>query len=324
MLEDKDFDIVYFSEYLKNPISSTDKGLEKVFSNLETVLRKHDYEPRLLPYKKNLVMDGQLSIWCRDYMPVHSVRRDLLRFSYTPDYLKCKKYEGHEPDNRWVCEEMGIPTANMTGDNPDGNIFPKIVLDGGNIVRCGKKVIMTDKVFSENSHLSRESIINHLENWFDAEIIWLPYDKREYLGHSDGILRYISGDKVVMAPYGNPDKNKTDKKFDTRYRQILKEHGMQVLALDFSDIDESNENRWAYTNWLQLKGLIIIPAFKGCPLSNERVYQQITEYTKRLHITIEMVEADELVKGGGAFNCASWTTTQAALDGCHYRRSTER
>lgn len=35
MLCDKDFDIVYFSEYLKRPISSKDQGLRKVFQNLE-------------------------------------------------------------------------------------------------------------------------------------------------------------------------------------------------------------------------------------------------------------------------------------------------
>ena len=91
MLSDKDFDVVYFSEYLKHPISSKDQGLGLIFQRLEKILNKHGYEARTLPVKANLVQDGQLSLWCRDYMPVHTVRRDLLRFSYTPDYLKCKK-----------------------------------------------------------------------------------------------------------------------------------------------------------------------------------------------------------------------------------------
>ena len=30
-------------------------------------------------------------------------------------------------------------------------------------------------------------------------------------------------------------------------------------------------------------------------------------------MNIEIVEADDLVKFGGAFNCASWTTTQQAF-----------
>lgn len=322
MLNDKDFDTVFFSEYLKSPTSSKDQGYRKIFQNLECVLKKYGYEAHTLPYKKPLVPDGQLSIWCRDYMPVHTVRRDLLRFSYTPDYLKCKKYEGHEPDSGWVCSSLGTQTADISSGKD--NLFPRIVLDGGNIVRCGKKVIMTDKVFLENPHISREKIISYLENWFEASIIWLPYDKREYLGHSDGILRYISGNKVVMAPYGDPERNRLDRNFDRTYRQILEDNGMQVLPLDFSGIDEPKDRLWAYTNWLQLKGLIVIPSFKDCPRSNERVYEQIERYTRMSHISIEMVEADELVKGGGAFNCASWTTTQTALTGSHYRRKAKQ
>lgn len=239
-------------------------------------------------------------------MPVPTVGKNLLRFSYTPNYLKFKKYEGHEPDNRWVCESIGMSCINMSGD-PDG---VKIVLDGGNIVRCGKKVIMVGKVFQENPHLPKEEVIRYLENEFDAHIIWLPYDKREYLGHSDGIVRYISDNKVVMAPYGDPCKNKTDEKFDTLYRKILEENEMEILPLDFSGIDEPSDRRWAYINWLQLKDLIILPAFKDCPKSNERAFEQIKEYTKMLHCAVEMVEADALVKDGGAFNCASWTILQ--------------
>lgn len=315
MLNDKDFNTVFFSEYLKNPTSSKDQGYRKIFQDLESVLNRHGYKAHILPYKKPLVRDGQLSIWCRDYMPVHTVGRNLLRFSYTPNYLKCKKYEGHEPDNGWVCESMEINSINMSGDRDGVDVYPKIVLDGGNIVRCGQKVIMTDKVFLENPHLSKEQIIRYLENEFDAHIIWLPYDMREYLGHSDGILRYISDNKVVMAPYGDPCKNKKDKKFDCEYREILEKEGMEILPLDFFGIDELSDRRWAYTNWLQLKGLIILPAFKDCPKSNEQAFEQIKKYTNMLHCDIEMVEADTLVKGGGAFNCASWTTTNDAI-GC--------
>ena len=121
-----------------------------------------------------------------------------------------------------------------------------------------------------------------------------------------------------MAPYGDPERNRLDRHFYRTYRQILEDNGMQVLPLDFSDIDEPKEKIWAYTNWLQLKGLIIVPSFKDCPRSNERVYEQIEKYARIAHISIEMVGADELVKDGGAFNCASWTTTQEALDGIHY------
>ena len=39
---------------------------------------------------------------------------------------------------------------------------------------------------------------------------------------------------------------------------------------------------------------------------------------------IELVEADDLVKFGGALNCASWTTTERAIIGIHYSRSANK
>ena len=140
MLKDNDFDTVFFSEYLKNPTSSKDQGYRKIFQDLESVLNRNGYEACLLPYKNALVPNGQLPIRCRDYMPVHTVRRALLRFSYTPDNLKCKKYEGHEADSRWVYEQLQIGTADMAGKNENCNIFPKIVLDRGNIVRWARRL----------------------------------------------------------------------------------------------------------------------------------------------------------------------------------------
>ena len=92
MLNDKDFNVVYFSEYLKNPTSYSDIGLGRIYKDLEVVLNRHGYEPRLLPYKDKRVMTGKLSVWCRDYMPINTSRKDLFRFAYQPDYLKYNKY----------------------------------------------------------------------------------------------------------------------------------------------------------------------------------------------------------------------------------------
>ena len=313
MLKDKDFDTVYFSEYLKNPISEKHKGFAQIYRDLETVLKRHRYETKLLPYKKHLVMDGFLSVWCRDYMPIHTVRRDLIDFAYTPNYLNAEKYKGHEPDSHWVCEELGIRALDYSTDEP---VFNKkhIVLDGGNIVRCGEKVIMTNKVFIENPHYEREKLTKILEVYFDAKIVFLPWDSREHLGHADGILHYISGNKVVMDTTGVTSRNGKDRKFANAYRQVLEENDLEVLPLDFTDIDEDASNRWAYTNWLQMNGLIILPSLRDTPRSNERAYEQIEKYTRMSHLAIEMVDATDLIKvGGGAFNCASWTTTEAAV-----------
>lgn len=296
MLTDNDFDIVYLSEYLKQPLSNKDKGLYKMFSDLEAILNKEAYVVHTLPYKNRYTITGQLSVWYRDYMPVQTGESIYIAFNYNPDYLQCQKYNGYIPDSGFACNAVGL----------DNFISSEIKLDGGNIVRCEDKVIMIDKFLYENDH-PRE-LLDFLEKAFDAEIILLPWDRREYLGHSDGIVRYIGGHQVIMPMYGDPAKNKTDRHYNTTYQKILERHGISVIQLNFDGIDnEKTDYRWAYVNWLQLNGLIIIPVFNDMPRANEYALNMISHHAKQNGINVKTVEATALVKNGGALNCASWT-----------------
>ena len=113
---------------------------------------------------------------------------------------------------------------------------------------------------------------------------------------------FQAGSDNIVIPYEfyfGPNDYKTLKSYDQKYEKVVALGGWLVA-------------------WFSR--LIIIPTFKDCPLSNQRVYEQICQFTKRMKVNIEMVEADDLVKVGGAFNCASWTTTQQALTGEHYIR----
>ena len=298
MILDNEFDIAYFSEYLRNPLSGKDREYARIFTDLENILRKHSYKAQIIPYKEKLTMSGQLSVWCRDYMSVPVTSGHAISFKYEPDYLQCKKYKDHQPDNRWL--NLGYSL-----DHSD------IKLDGGNIVRCGDKVVMVDKVLYENS-LSPRKILDTMENLFEAEIILLPWDTRDYLGHSDGILRYIGNHQVVMPTYQYPSRNRLDRRFDETYRWILEQHGLSVQTIDFSgNSTENSPFHWAYVNWLQLKDLIIIPIFRDYPETNEQALKQIRKYLQGSGISIETVEATALAQNDGALNCASWTTCES-------------
>ena len=313
MLCDKDFRNVCFSEYFKSPTSVNDQDLSPVYADMEKVLVNNGYQPRMLPYKDKTVIGGRLSIWCRDYMPIHYNHNNFWRFGYEPDYLrKYKTYRDHIPDAGWVVEQTGLePPLDLSVDDPITS-EPKILLDGGNVVSCGDKIIMTRKVFEENTYsLGKEKdFIDRLETQFSAHIVFLPWDRREIYGHTDGIARYLSGDRIIYNTYGLPEVNWKDKHYDRIYRKILEDE-FQVLPMDFSDIDEDTDEKgkycWAYVNWLQLHNLIIMPSFKTLPRCNERAYELIEKYTRRFRPKIEMVEASALVKRGGGFNCASWT-----------------
>ncbi|MBR6035419.1 MAG: hypothetical protein IKP41_00480 [Bacteroidaceae bacterium] len=78
-----------------------------------------------------------LHIWARDYMPVQVRKDKFVRFCYAPDYLR--ESPEYKPDTSAVLSELGIEV-----------IDSDIVLDGGNVVSCGDKVILTDKIIRES------------------------------------------------------------------------------------------------------------------------------------------------------------------------------
>ena len=80
-----------------------------------------------------------LHIWARDYMPVQVSKNKFARFNYSPDYLKDNPE--YKPDTSSIFSALGIHV-----------IDSDIIIDGGNVISCGNKVIMTDKIFRENPH----------------------------------------------------------------------------------------------------------------------------------------------------------------------------
>src|ERR1700722_3768473 len=85
---------------------------------------------------------GTADIWCRDYMPVQVTQDRFCQFVYAPDYLR--GFEGLITSP----EACRLPFMHDYHQEP-------IVLDGGNVVASRSKVILTDKVYKENSSIDR-------------------------------------------------------------------------------------------------------------------------------------------------------------------------
>lgn len=72
---------------------------------------------------------------------------------------------------------------------------------GSIVVKCGDAVVMTEKVFVENRDKSRLEVERILRDAFRCEILFLPWDREEYLGHSDGIVHYAGDGRVLLTNY---------------------------------------------------------------------------------------------------------------------------
>ena len=84
------------------------------------------------------------------------------KYKYEPDYLaEDEKLHDYITPQQVACNGLNLfMPADM-----------KITFDGGNYVRCGDKVIMTDKIFSENPEKRVTELLQDLEKTLCAEIV---------------------------------------------------------------------------------------------------------------------------------------------------------
>lgn len=266
-------DTVFFSDLLPERCPT-------LYNSIDKILKDNDIDHRLLR--------GTKDIWCRDYMPIQASEKRFVFYKYDPDYLQTKYYQRTITDLNFV--------GNIECLRQDGEIVDlDLVIDGGNVVRCDDKIVMTEKVFFENKDKSRNEIQRLLEEAFKCDIIFLPWEKNEIFGHSDGIVHYIGDNRVLMTNYADFDAAKA--------RQFLKklEKYMEVIPLTYN-VRRRHERSWAYINFLQIGKLVLVPQL-GIP-EDEQALQQIGDVMKSCKVI--GVPALEAVRKGGALNCISW------------------
>lgn len=122
-------------------------------------------------------------------MPVQTPSGKLVQFKYDPSYLKAPEYADSRSGVKSVDEFNGI--------HPE---FSDINLGGGNVVMCGNKVIMTDRVFEENPNRDKDKLIEELSGLLGCEIILIPAYKPEYdyTGHADGMICFVDSNTVIV------------------------------------------------------------------------------------------------------------------------------
>lgn len=225
--------------------------------------------------------DSPYYIWCRDYMPIQVSKDKFVMFRYEPDYLSDSPE--YIPDTSEMLDKLGI----------DG-IGSDIVLDGGNVISCGDKVIMTDKIFKENLHYTRKALIEKLEYLLEAELVLIPWDRYEEYGHSDGMVRYIGEGRVLLNNYCD---------FDNSLRKKL----LSALSPQF-DVEELHygshtKNSWSYINFLHVGHHIFIPHLRDSLV--ETAFLQISSAFPNC-TCLPIQRYDSIVAEGGALNCSTW------------------
>src|SRR5262245_42493788 len=186
MIPDWDTDHLFLADCLENKEPA-------LFAGLRSVLK--DVPIDIIP--------GTSDIWCRDYMPIQLDENTFCQFVYAPDYLRGYEHLVTPP------EKCRLPFMTSCRQEP-------LVLDGGNVVASRTKVILTDKIYQENPAVARPRLRQRLEEVFQAECIFIPKEPGDEVGHSDGVVRFVTEDRVLINDYSGVDPG-----YGERLRRLL-------------------------------------------------------------------------------------------------------
>jgi len=275
MIPDWQTNKVYFSERLKSDLSTS-------YANIQNALYALQIKPLYLTDTKD--------VWARDYMPIQVRKDKFIEYRYDPDYLqgKSKGYRDLKTYPDIVCNRNNLPNT----------IKSDLLLDGGNLVKSENSIILTDKVAIEN-RLTKTETINQLKRTFEVDtVVLIPWYKKEKFGHSDGVLRFINNNTVLLHEVDKTNSLLTRK---------LRESKLDIAWLEFEGKKNKKLN-WAYINFLQMDNAILVPKLNI--EEDEQAIEQIQKHFKSFVDTkrVVQVEIRDIVEtGGGALNCISWT-----------------
>lgn len=253
-------------------------------AQITEVLRNHG-----IPYS---YLSETKDIWCRDFMPIQIEEERLVFYEYTPDYLQdtaCHHRLQTYPEKVFLAEE------NHLGDLLKFRKDIDLILDGGNVVKCGDTVVMTDKIFVENRDKTPAEVERILRDAFQCDILFLPWDGEEDYGHSDGIVHYVGDGKILLTNYQDFSRH-----YYYRFRKVL-DKKFEVITLKYK-VKRHRERSWCYINFLQVGNLVLVPQ-----LGTEEDCQALEQIGKVLPCCdVVGISALEAVGKGGALNCISW------------------
>ena len=238
-------------------------------------------------------------------MPVQVDEDVLLKFTFNPDYLQDKKQYITDVDKviRHCPTAQGYKIVNLP-----------IILDGGNLVFCkGSEesvfVVMTEKVLAENPTLCKKQIERLFRYAFQEPslvIVWLPWDKADPFGHTDGIVKYV-GHNTLGRPRVLVNLELYEEEIAEQMYNSLHQH-FEVIELKLSEYGDLS---WAYINSLQTQDFIIIPGI-GNTITDAEALKQYKELFPEYKDHIYQVQMREFIEEhGGALNCLTWTIRQS-------------
>ena len=269
---------VYMSEILKKKYPDT-------CNRLISILEKHKVKYSFLKATKD--------IWCRDYMPVQTLSGKLIQFTYNPSYLRGnKEWEDSRSDVKEVCRLNNIEA-----------LFSDINLDGGNVLICDDRAIISDRIFSENPNRDKDELVKELTKLLECEIIIIPTENDDMTGHADGMVRFVNKNTILVN-----NLEEEYKYWRERMQKVIEKYNLKYINMPFFVPKDSKHPLSAvgvYVNYLEVDNLIVLPVF-----GKEEDNQAITIIKEAFPgKAVETIDYNDVAYEGGLLNCTTWIIT---------------
>lgn len=236
------------------------------------------------------LLQGTKAVWAVDYMPIQVSRDKFVQFVYNPDYLR--QYA------KWLKTISDVtPICKVLGLNPEKS---DILLDGGNVVRSTNKIIMCDKIFKENPHYTERELIATLEKLFEVDqIVFIPTDPTDIIGHADGTARFLDDTTVLINKYSDKDEE-----YGLRLKLSLHNANLNYIEVPYNPYGNQTEleANGIYVNYLQMQQGVLVPTF-GIKEDDVAIRQFENLFSGQ---TVIPLNSNDIAKDGGILNCISW------------------
>lgn len=277
MISDKETNIVYFSDLLK-----TKSEFVSTCKTIEYILDKYKIEC--------IFLKGTKDIWARDYMPIQIKKEHFVQFRYEPTYLK--EHLELQSDTNVVCK--------LNNQTP---IFSMINLDGGNVVKWTDKVLISDRIYSENPEWTdRVQLVIEIEKLLGTKVVIIPQIKSDFTGHADGLVKFINSNTIL----GN-DLDLEYKYWSKGMKKVLAVNNFEYVNMplfEYKEKDFPDSAIGCYMNYLEIGDLIIFPIFE-VPGNKDKEAVELIQKTFPDKL-IETININKVAREGGLMNCISW------------------
>ena len=133
------------------------------------------------------------------------------------------------------------------------------------------------------------------------QVVIIPQEPGDFVGHSDGMVRFIDENTVLVNQYS---KDKTYQDFGYNLRWSLRNAGLHYVELPYDSWKnaDANDATGCYINFLETGNYIFYPVY-GNYSDQHALIQLQGAFQDRQLISID---CRELARMEGVLNCATW------------------